>query len=237
MDQSWRRVVVESLEAPSPRTFHKAVLHNNNMYIIGGFDGEKLNDIWKINLKDVCYHSWSAKPKERSESALPTPPGPLPTDLFTKKPPAPLVYPPPSDFLGSLTQTLPPHTWTPIPYSLTSPHVPIPRTGHSISIFSNKLYIIGGMDPSSEVIPLSSLSILDLGTGAWSTTPTSGDIPLPRSGMQRPKGISDSLDYEGGRFISLFGGYTKANVILKVNLTFALDWGNSQFFSRENNFG
>ena len=58
MDMSWRRVIVSS-DSPSPRTFHKAIQNSAFMFVVGGFDGEKLNDIWKINLKDVVFHTWN----------------------------------------------------------------------------------------------------------------------------------------------------------------------------------
>lgn len=36
--------------APKERTFHKAVIFNNVMYIVGGFDGSRLNDLYHLAL-------------------------------------------------------------------------------------------------------------------------------------------------------------------------------------------
>jgi N-acetylneuraminic acid mutarotase len=35
---------------PKERTFHKAVIFSNVMYIVGGFDGSRLNDLYHIAL-------------------------------------------------------------------------------------------------------------------------------------------------------------------------------------------
>ena len=37
---------------PSARTFHKACMVDNYMYIVGGFDGLRRNDIYRINLQE-----------------------------------------------------------------------------------------------------------------------------------------------------------------------------------------
>lgn len=42
-------------EVPQPRTFHRAVNFNNIMYIVGGFDGTRLNDIHHIALPSNLY--------------------------------------------------------------------------------------------------------------------------------------------------------------------------------------
>ena len=35
---------------PQQRTFHKSVIFNNIMYVVGGFDGTRLNDLYHIAL-------------------------------------------------------------------------------------------------------------------------------------------------------------------------------------------
>ena len=35
---------------PKERTFHKAVIFSNVMYVVGGFDGSRLNDLYHIAL-------------------------------------------------------------------------------------------------------------------------------------------------------------------------------------------
>ena len=46
---TWEVVRTSGLP-PSPRTFHRACMHNGCMYIFGGFDGNRLNDVWAIDL-------------------------------------------------------------------------------------------------------------------------------------------------------------------------------------------
>lgn len=60
MVDNWTRVIVQK-DMPSPRTFHKAVVVSKYMYIVGGFDGEKLNDIWRLDASKLCYESWEKK--------------------------------------------------------------------------------------------------------------------------------------------------------------------------------
>jgi Kelch motif len=37
---------------PSSRTFHQSVLYNGTLYVMGGFDGMKRNDMYKIVLEN-----------------------------------------------------------------------------------------------------------------------------------------------------------------------------------------
>lgn len=40
-------------EGPSARSFHKCVYDSGFMYIIGGYDGQRKNDMFRINLELV----------------------------------------------------------------------------------------------------------------------------------------------------------------------------------------
>ena len=40
------------------------------MYIVGGFDGEKLNDIWRIDMSKLCYENWNYKTANKNKSLL-----------------------------------------------------------------------------------------------------------------------------------------------------------------------
>eukprot|EP00347_Sterkiella_histriomuscorum_P009022 403342827 len=42
-------------QQPQPRTFHKTIIFNNIMYVIGGFDGQRLNDLHQIALPQNLY--------------------------------------------------------------------------------------------------------------------------------------------------------------------------------------
>ena len=48
----WIRVETQG-ELPSPRTFHRAVLHEGFMYVFGGFDGVRRNDMYRLYLQDL----------------------------------------------------------------------------------------------------------------------------------------------------------------------------------------
>ena len=45
---SWQVIQSQGDIQPQPRTFHRAVAFNNLMYILGGFDGTRLNDLHLI---------------------------------------------------------------------------------------------------------------------------------------------------------------------------------------------
>jgi hypothetical protein len=47
--RKWSEVETHGLP-PKERTFHKAVIFSNVMYIVGGFDGSRLNDLYHIAL-------------------------------------------------------------------------------------------------------------------------------------------------------------------------------------------
>lgn len=47
--RKWQEIETLGLP-PKERTFHKAVIFSNVMYIVGGFDGSRLNDIYHIAL-------------------------------------------------------------------------------------------------------------------------------------------------------------------------------------------
>jgi hypothetical protein len=46
-NQTWTRVLATGC-SPSTRTFHEALMFKGVMYIFGGFDGMKRNDIYRI---------------------------------------------------------------------------------------------------------------------------------------------------------------------------------------------
>merc|ERR1719375_3022539 len=49
--RSWSRVKTQG-DPPSARTFHRAVIYGGCMYILGGFDGTRRNDMYKIPLPE-----------------------------------------------------------------------------------------------------------------------------------------------------------------------------------------
>lgn len=59
---------------PSARTFHKTVVHEGYMYILGGFDGRRLNDIYRILLRTKAELQKTANRLENQTGAPPPPP-------------------------------------------------------------------------------------------------------------------------------------------------------------------
>mmetsp|Transcript_52553 Transcript_52553/g.81983 ORF Transcript_52553/g.81983 Transcript_52553/m.81983 type:complete len:186 (+) Transcript_52553:2-559(+) len=49
--RSWSRVKTSG-DPPSARTFHRAVMYGGCMHILGGFDGTRRNDMYKITLPE-----------------------------------------------------------------------------------------------------------------------------------------------------------------------------------------
>jgi N-acetylneuraminic acid mutarotase len=49
--RGWSRVKTSG-DTPSARTFHRAVMYGGCMYILGGFDGTRRNDMYKITLPE-----------------------------------------------------------------------------------------------------------------------------------------------------------------------------------------
>ena len=44
---------MESRDNPSPRTFHRAVILDGYIYILGGYDGSRKNDMYRFPLHDL----------------------------------------------------------------------------------------------------------------------------------------------------------------------------------------
>lgn len=62
MQLSWKRIIVSG-EGPTSRSFHRSVIFEGFMYILGGFDGVRKNDMYRINLDLVQVHSESDRIK------------------------------------------------------------------------------------------------------------------------------------------------------------------------------
>merc|ERR1719476_1258966 len=50
--RSWARVKTFG-DPPSARTFHRAVMYGGAMYILGGFDGARRNDMYRIPIPEA----------------------------------------------------------------------------------------------------------------------------------------------------------------------------------------
>ena len=65
------------------------------------------------------------------------------------------------------------------------------RTGQLCLAYKNNLYISGGMNSDSCAISFKIFYVFNSQIGTWEKHFASGDIPEPRTGMQKSKGISN----------------------------------------------
>ncbi|CAK9054387.1 Leucine-zipper-like transcriptional regulator 1 (LZTR-1) [Durusdinium trenchii] len=70
----WSKVSTLSVQ-PSARTFHKTVVHEGFMYILGGFDGRRLNDMYRILLRTKSELQRCQKQLADQVSSPPVPTG------------------------------------------------------------------------------------------------------------------------------------------------------------------
>jgi len=185
--KTWTRVIVRN-DMPTPRTFHKSVVVNKHLFVVGGFDGEKLNDVWKIDLSKLCFESWDNRPTLSSHPSLPPNLLSKPADSGPASPDAPGS--PGSPQAG---------VWRRLSDASTL-KAPEERTGHSIAVYSDSLFVIGGVNSKSIWLSMGSLEVFDFKTGKWSKRQCSGDIPSIRSSMQSVRLADPSK-------LFLFGGY------------------------------
>lgn len=70
---SWQVIQSQGDILPQPRTFHRAVAFNNIMYILGGFDGTRLNDLHLIAFpKDTLSLLHLPRPISTSMQTVPS---------------------------------------------------------------------------------------------------------------------------------------------------------------------
>ncbi|CAE7209638.1 Afg1l [Symbiodinium necroappetens] len=134
----WLKVATMSVQ-PSARTFHKTVVHEGYMYILGGFDGRRLNDMYRILLR-------TKSELQRCQKQL--------AEQAASSPPVPTSSTRPEDVPGSTgavgdaqdaAQTLMPEDlwcWTRIDDQLGQVYTP--RTGHAVVVWNHCFYLMGG---------------------------------------------------------------------------------------------
>ncbi|CAJ1328028.1 unnamed protein product [Effrenium voratum] len=185
----WLKVATMSVQ-PSARTFHKTVVHEGTMYILGGFDGRRLNDMYRIVLR--------TKPElQRCQKQL--------ADQASSSPPVPVGSSRPDALSGAVgdaqdaAQTLMPEDlwcWTRIDGQ--QGQVYTPRTGHAVVVWNHCFYLMGGTDENARQ---NDIYRFDVRNKVWACVkPVAGDPPSARSGSKAVV-CRDSIFF--------FGGYTK----------------------------
>jgi N-acetylneuraminic acid mutarotase len=118
--ETWSNVVTEGTP-PSPRTFHQALFYNGSIHIMGGFDGWKRNDMYKI----LIDNKDTSNPEEEEKD--PNSEGVAKKEIFT-----------PEYF-----QSMPLNKWQQI---TCNGEMYTPRTGHEVIAYEDKIYLFGGTD-------------------------------------------------------------------------------------------
>eukprot|EP00918_Siedleckia_nematoides_P009773 GHVU01021392.1.p1 GENE.GHVU01021392.1~~GHVU01021392.1.p1 ORF type:complete len:170 (+),score=22.84 GHVU01021392.1:419-928(+) len=68
---SWTIVATFGSPLPSPRTFHGCTVLDGGMWVFGGFDGAKRNDLYRLTIPDVCTRGQIRRTGRTSEVPLP----------------------------------------------------------------------------------------------------------------------------------------------------------------------
>lgn len=182
----WSKVSTTAI-SPSARTFHKTVVHEGHMYILGGFDGRRLNDMYQILFRSreelvrisSANHdiSGSSETAARSASSGRAAIGDAP------------------DAAGTL---MPEDLWTWQRVDSQSGQLYTPRTGHAVVVWNHCFYLMGGTDENARQNDIYRFNVRQR---SWILVePTSGHVPSARSGSKAVV-CRDSIFF--------FGGYTK----------------------------
>jgi hypothetical protein len=167
------------------------------MYIIGGFDGEKLNQVWKINVESLCYERINAKhtqPIEMKPMLEGSPPSNSSQKQFrTDKETSKLLL----NILPAFDE------WSMISGSTEegTGSDPEGRTGHSIAFYDDQLLVFGGVNSKNVCISMNQIDIYDFGSKAWQRVKCSGDVPSLRSSMDNTKLTEDTCFFFGGYYL------------------------------------
>lgn len=129
-----------------------------NLYLCGGFDGYKLNDIWKINANELCFRHW-------------------------RKPSIIKIKDTEIEDLEKYFSTLKSETWKVLGFAKQD-YIPVERTGHCFEYYNYKLYCLGGIMSNNEYILYNFADVFSLEKMKWEVVKLEGPAPSPRSGMR-----------------------------------------------------
>lgn len=186
----WSKVSTTAI-SPSARTFHKTVVHDGQMYILGGFDGRRLNDMYHILLRtkeELARCQQQNRGMNESTSAQANGGGPRGSQSTAAIGDAP-------DAAGTL---MPEDLWTWQRVDAQSGQLYTPRTGHAVVVWNHCFYLMGGTDENARQNDIYRYNVRQR---TWILVePTSGHVPSARSGSKAVV-CRDSIFF--------FGGYTK----------------------------
>jgi N-acetylneuraminic acid mutarotase len=146
---------------------------NAYFYVIGGFDGQKVNDMYRVKVCPVIAEPQIQAIKEEVK----------------------VQEEPPKENTKWLTQeyfdSIPSYKWQKVQGTGKKY---TPRTGHECLFYKDKIYLFGGMDDDDRRNDLFSFDIF---TNHWDKMIAQGDVPSPRSGA-RGVAYNDFLYFFGG---------------------------------------
>lgn len=183
LSRNWSKVQTTGI-APSARTFHRAVVHQGCMYILGGFDGRRLNDMHCIQLRSkqelarcqdnrVMSAGASNSKSSGSQGAV-------------------------GDAQDAACALMPEDMWTWQQVGGQVGQTYTPRTGHAVVVWNHCFYLMGGTDENARQ---NDIYRYDVQKRTWALVePASGHAPSARSGSKAVI-CRDSIFF--------FGGYTK----------------------------
>mmetsp|Transcript_85667 Transcript_85667/g.239358 ORF Transcript_85667/g.239358 Transcript_85667/m.239358 type:complete len:792 (+) Transcript_85667:172-2547(+) len=195
----WSKVNTTSV-APTARTFHKTIVHNGYMYILGGFDGRRLNDMYCILLRTQAElkssaerqdgHATAAGASSSSAAAIRghghQGQGYYGTVGAT------------GDGVDAANSVMPEDLWMWQRVDGQAGQVYTARTGHAVVVWNHCFYLMGGTDENARQ---NDIYRYDLATKHWvCIDPVTGTAPSARSGSKAVV-CRDSIFF--------FGGYTK----------------------------
>jgi len=185
----WSKVNTTSVQ-PSARTFHKTVVHEGYMYILGGFDGRRLNDIYRVLLRTKSELTRSANRLDGQSVNAPA--------LHDANRGMPGSSGAVGDANDQALSHMPEDLWTWQRIDVQMGQVYTPRTGHAVVVWNHCFYLMGGTDENARQ---NDIYRYDVRNRTWvCIDPVSGNAPSARSGSKAVV-CRDSIYY--------FGGYTK----------------------------
>eukprot|EP00403_Amphidinium_massartii_P044184 CAMPEP_0178456924 /NCGR_PEP_ID=MMETSP0689_2-20121128/46746_1 /TAXON_ID=160604 /ORGANISM="Amphidinium massartii, Strain CS-259" /LENGTH=777 /DNA_ID=CAMNT_0020083147 /DNA_START=45 /DNA_END=2376 /DNA_ORIENTATION=- len=193
----WTKVNTTAVQ-PSARTFHKTVVHEGYMYILGGFDGRRLNDMYRIQLRTRSDLSRArALANAEANNTAPAPGGTVQQQA------AACACGAIGDAQDAAAALMPEDMWTwqkveAQPGQDAKNQVYTPRTGHAVVVWNHCFYLMGGTDENARK---NDIYKYDVRSRSWTCIdPVYGSAPSARSGSKAVV-CRDSIFF--------FGGYTK----------------------------
>mmetsp|Transcript_110192 Transcript_110192/g.235255 ORF Transcript_110192/g.235255 Transcript_110192/m.235255 type:complete len:782 (+) Transcript_110192:69-2414(+) len=191
----WSKVSTTSMQ-PSARTFHKSVVHGGYMYILGGFDGRRLNDMYRVQMRsstDVarCQGRFADQAAGGSSGSAQLTNGVSRNGTGGS-----------AGAIGDAQDMgdahMPEDLWTWQRIDNETGQIYTPRTGHAVVVWNHCFYLMGGTDENARQ---NDIYRFDVRTRNWvCIDPVHGHAPSARSGSKAVV-CRDSIYF--------FGGYTK----------------------------